>query len=277
MGYRDGVGMEGDDPFVEIELTSGGSSYPSAAVAPVRPLDAVSGEDPNDVAAKRAVFYAMRQIARDAIVFEADLPRAFALQARFMMDFEDDDPSREVFTAYYPTYQMMNYAQLRTYFSWRTQVRQGNVDGVSVSYAFLYLYELINGLGVSDPQDGLDRMMAFWKAFRVFDPTIDRYVVQWMKDYHIYYPLERPFPDFAVEHGLQSFYPTIFGYESGREDSLDLFAGIARYPIKRSVFYTEENRELVGDCFYWILSRLREQCRTKKKVFEDLVFFPLER
>jgi hypothetical protein len=68
------------------------------------------------------------------------------------------------------------------YFSWRTQVRQGRVCDISVSYAFLYIYELLANIGVADEQDGLKKLMSFWRAFREHNHTIDNYVLGWLKE-----------------------------------------------------------------------------------------------
>ena len=85
--------------------------------------------------------------------------RIFYEQGMFMKDFEDHYEKKITCSAYYPRYQMMGYDQLRTYFTWRTQVREGYVEKTSLSYAFLYLYELLNHIGVENPQDGLEKLI----------------------------------------------------------------------------------------------------------------------
>ena len=84
-------------------------------------------------------------------------------------DFEESEP----FSCYYPNYQQMTYRQLRTYFTWRTKVRQGNIANTSLSYAFVYIYELINQIGVSSPEEGLERLLWFWQTFHNFDAALD--------------------------------------------------------------------------------------------------------
>jgi hypothetical protein len=68
-------------------------------------------------------------------------------------------------------------------------------------------------------------------------------------------------------------YPAVFAYGSGKEDSFDIFAGISGYNIRKSVFCNDQTREIIGDCFYYILSRIRERFEAKGKCFEDLIFF----
>ena len=77
-----------------------------------------------------------------------------------MADFEDDCPYNGTFKSYFPTYNAMSDRQLRGYFTWRAQVRRGTVEETSTSFALLYLYELICGIGVDNPLDGFNKIKA---------------------------------------------------------------------------------------------------------------------
>lgn len=118
---------------------------------------------------------------------EAEL---FYRQGLLMADFEDDCPYNGTFKSYFPTYNAMSDRQLRGYFTWRAQVRRGNIEETSTSFAFLYLYELICGIGVDDPLDGFDKIKAFWDAYRAFEPGIDRFARVWLQDYAIFHGLD---------------------------------------------------------------------------------------
>mgnify|MGYP000568012639 FL=1 len=76
-----------------------------------------------------------------------------------METFEDDYEGEAPFFHVFPDYQMMNFQQLRTYFTWRTDVRRGVVRKTSFSYVFLYIYELINHIGVKDDREGLEKLL----------------------------------------------------------------------------------------------------------------------
>lgn len=117
---------------------------------------------------------------------EAEL---FYRQGLLMADFEDDCPYNGTFKSYFPTYNAMSDRQLRGYFTWRTQVRRGTVEETSTSFAFLYLYELICGIGVDDPLDGFNKIKAFWDAYRAFEPGIDRFARVWLQDYAVFHGL----------------------------------------------------------------------------------------
>lgn len=118
---------------------------------------------------------------------EAEL---FYRQGLLMADFEDDCPYNGTFKSYFPTYNAMSDRQLRGYFTWRAQVRRGNIEETSTSFAFLYLYELICSIGVDDPPDGFDKIKAFWDAYRAFEPGIDRFARVWLQDYAVFHGLD---------------------------------------------------------------------------------------
>ena len=118
---------------------------------------------------------------------EAEL---FYRQGLLMADFEDDCPYNGTFKSYFPTYNAMSDRQLRGYFTWRTQVRRGTVEETSTSFAFLYLYELICGIGVDNPLDGFNKIKAFWDVYRTFEPGIDRFARVWLQDYAVFHGLD---------------------------------------------------------------------------------------
>lgn len=118
---------------------------------------------------------------------EAEL---FYRQGLLMADFEDDCPYNGTFKSYFPTYNAMSDRQLRGYFTWRARVRRGTVEETSTSFAFLYLYELICGIGVDGPLDGFSKIKTFWDAYRAFEPGIDRFARVWLQDYAVFHGLD---------------------------------------------------------------------------------------
>lgn len=118
---------------------------------------------------------------------EAEL---FYRQGLLMADFEDDCPYNGTFKSYFPTYNAMSDRQLRGYFTWRAQVRRKKVEETSTSFAFLYLYELICGVGVDNPLDGFRKIKAFWESYRAYEPGIDRFARVWLQDYAVFHGLD---------------------------------------------------------------------------------------
>ena len=215
----------------------------------------------------RGLFREMRDIARDNTRFYYNGNRffdkparqekalIFRIQGMFMKDFTDNYDGGAELSSYFPDYQMMSYEQLRTYFTWRTRVRGGNIADTSLSYAFLYIYELLNNIGAADPEDGFQKLIDFWKVFRAYNNAIDKYVLKWFKDYHIYYNLRQPFKEFAITNNLTPHYPEMSEDEN---DDFTLFCGISKYDIRQSAFFTEDRQTLIADCFRFVIARVRE-------------------
>ena len=115
----------------------------------------------------------------------------FMKQGKLLAGYEDDYEYDGSVQCYYPTYQSLTDRQLRGYFSWRTKLRQGDIRETSLSFAFLYIYELINQIGVADPMDGYRRLTDFRDAYGQIDSHILSYLNRWLMDYVIYYGLDR--------------------------------------------------------------------------------------
>ena len=114
--------------------------------------------------------------------------RNFYLQGKFMEDYEDDVPWTGEFNRLFPTYQDLSIRQLRGYFSWRTRVRREEYTPIAASAAVLYLNELLNGIGVSGPEEAIGKMKAFERGFLdkgYGDPALRRNLRRWMLEFAI--------------------------------------------------------------------------------------------
>ena len=118
----------------------------------------------------------MRALARRPEARSWTDARLFVEQARLMEAYEDDCPYAGTFQSYFPTYDVMDNQQLRGYFTWRARVRRGEVEKTSTSFAYVYLYELINGIGVEPGEPAFRAIESFWRAYRELEPALDRYV-----------------------------------------------------------------------------------------------------
>ena len=114
----------------------------------------------------------------------------FLKQAKLLAKYEDDFAFCGNVVRYYPTYQALTDQELRGYFSWRTRLRRGDLQKTSLSFAFLYIYELINQIGVTDPLDGYRKLIAFREQYGAMDNGIVSYLDRWLTDYVVYYELD---------------------------------------------------------------------------------------
>ncbi len=113
----------------------------------------------------------------------------FLKQAKLLAAYEDDYQEECAVTRYYPTYQSFTDGELRCYFTWRTRIRRGEYQKTSLSFAFLYLYELINQIGVDDPMDGYRKLKDMERQYGALDGSILPYLKRWLIDYVIFYEL----------------------------------------------------------------------------------------
>ena len=114
----------------------------------------------------------------------------FIKQGKLLAGYEDDYVYNRRVTHYFPTYQSLTNPELRGYFSWRTKLRRGNLQKTSLTYAFLYIYELLNQIGVTDPMDGYRKLTEFRDAYGALDDGILPYLNLWLMDYVVYYNLD---------------------------------------------------------------------------------------
>ena len=113
----------------------------------------------------------------------------FIKQAKLLAGYEDDCPFSGNLQRYYPTYQSLTDQELRGYFSWRTRLRRGDMQKAPPAFAFLYIYELLNQIGVEDPMEGYRKLKAFEADYGCLDDTVLPYLKRWLFDYVLYYNL----------------------------------------------------------------------------------------
>jgi len=107
----------------------------------------------------------------------------FVGQARKMAWYGGEAAHHVPFMCYWPTYASMTEEQLRWYFFWRGQVRDGKYPDTDLSYIFVHVYELINGVGVRGVVAGYEQLHTLWLAYRKRQPKLDKYLPDWMTDY----------------------------------------------------------------------------------------------
>ena len=194
---------------------------------------------------------------------------SFYQQAKFMENFEDDYARKASFSMYFPDYQMMNFEQLRTYFTWRTKVRKGIVEETSFSYVFLYIYELINHIGIQNSLDGLEKLLFLWEKYETYEKRLSRYMAGWAKDYYIVNEIPIPFAKLVQEHTvLQEAYPNLV-----EEDFFEAYSAFSDYKFHKSIFYSEKTAPFIRECFNWVVGSLEEWLTPLEICLDDLLYY----
>ncbi len=173
----------------------------------------------------------------------------FTEQGKFMENFTDDYEGNAYFQEYYPTYNSMNDEQLRTYFTWRTKTRNGELTKTYLSYVFVYIYELINNIGVKSPSDGIEKLIWLLKNYATLEQKVENYLVDWIKEYYICNQFDISFKEIITKFCLESYYPEIAIDVNSNKYSFDTLCGISKYKIEDSNFLNEENKRYIVHCF----------------------------
>lgn len=199
----------------------------------------------------------------------------FIKQAKLLANYEDDYVYNDHAHRYYPTYQSLTDHELRGYFSWRTKLRRGDVQKTSLSFAFLYIYELLNQIGVADPMDGYRKLTAFRDVYGKMDDSILPYLESWLTDYVIYYGLDAGLlsetPQVLFDRSI-----TVLEHVREQDDAKVIYAVKQLSPkwLERSKFYGSYR----ADCdtvIARVLRRISDHYATRcKKTMVEQYFGP---
>jgi len=211
-----------------------------------------------------AMFKKMKQVgARQGsyVSYYSDDADTFYRQAMFMKDFTDDYREVVPLDTYYSTYGKMNDAQLRTYFTWRTKARQGNIENTSLSYVFCYIFELLNDVGVANPADAIEKLIALWLAFREFDDKIDHYLRNWIRDYYVMHKAMLPiaFTEYSRRFPVQRHGEDIEILTKAKPctwDDLRVIEASSSFKITNGQFYKAGNQKIIEECACFVIREL---------------------
>lgn len=166
--------------------------------------------------------------------------KLFYQQGKLMENYEDDFDYRGEFVRYFPTYQSMSDMQLRGYFSWRTKVRRGSIEKTSLSFVFVYIYELLNQIGVKTAEEGFFTLKNFWEAYREMDSHITHYVTLWLKDYIVYHGLDKTLLGDLEDTRSDEALFILLDYPShSAEEVFQALNSLSSYNLEKSKFFKQ--------------------------------------
>ena len=250
----------------------------------IRPRPAASYEPvPDEI-------LAMRSLERGEDALHRSREEVFIQQAEQMAIYEDDYLYDRDVVRYFPTYQSLTDRELRGYFSWRTKWRRGEREKTNLSYAFLYIYELLNQIGVSDPVDGFEKLRAFQREYSLLDAKVFAYLKRWLWDYVVFYRLDpvllADWPEIEFDRNLEAFrqpalhsdeelFQAVLFLSSYRLDRSKLYllepeltkAVTTRVLRKMDAYYTAHRKQKLSDFFFG------PQVLLPVTFFENAVFY----
>lgn len=116
----------------------------------------------------------------------------FYVQGKFMENYEDNAPWDGEIYEYWPSYYKLSLAQLRGYFTWRTELRKGNYRKHCDSFVLMYLSELVNEIGTTSAEESFLKIQEFEK----------NYIDAGLCSGYIQYNIQQWMFEFAVVNGL---------------------------------------------------------------------------
>ncbi len=165
--------------------------------------------------------------------------RAFYLLSDFMKDYEDDYEEKvKSFDHYLPSYYEMTEPQMRAYFTWRKHVRNGEVKKTFLSFAYVYMYELMNLRGADTPEDAFEKLYDFYRIYKEIDAEICSDALEWLRDFVVYYGLSNEYAKkvFDIKSDLICKRLLTPGHFSD-EELFESIALLSAYDIKNSDVY----------------------------------------
>ena len=192
--------------------------------------------------------------ARELIYSPAN--EIFYKQGKFMENFEDDCEYSVDFIRYFPTYSVMSTAQLRGYFTWRAKIRKGIFEKTAVPFAFMYIYELLNNIGVASSESGFYQLKEFAGKYGALDSRITPYTCRWLIDYAAYYGLDSSVLNDTAQLERDSAVICLKKYrEHTPHEVLSSLNSLSSYKILNSALY-KKHPDAVAETVYGLYSLL---------------------
>ncbi|MFM9281587.1 TerB N-terminal domain-containing protein [Paenibacillus jiagnxiensis] len=173
----------------------------------------------------------------------------FVHQARQWADREGSRVPFQPFMSYWPTYSQMNGPQTEWYFYWRSEVRRKRYPETDLSYIFIYIYELIHGIGWKEPEEGFQLLLELREAYADRYPGLLEYMADWLTDFVLVHHLPIPFEELiisspaAMRGELFDLVLTRLLEEEKPVLPLEIVLGLSEYNMRRSAFYRSGGKE----------------------------------
>ena len=162
----------------------------------------------SNISDKNKIYKKFKKIEDDNY-WRMDENEVFYRQAKYLENFEDDyivpqirRYSYDPFGSCYD-YSGFSFSDFRTYFSWRTNVRKGNIKLIDWEYEQIYINELLNQIGCKDINDAMKKLIKFWKGYRKCTLEIDEYMPDIIKEFYIINDFKTPYTEFVKKFPIK--------------------------------------------------------------------------
>ncbi len=190
-------------------------------------------------------YVAMQKMATDRKGMYMTSAQLFYRQGKLMENFCDSFDRPVSSNRHFPTYRDLTPTQLRTYFTWRTAVRKGEIKETSLTYAFLYIYELINLIGAKNAEDGFLKLKDFSEKYSQLDMRIKPYTDLWLTDFAAYYCLPESLTQRLTGLKNDTALMKLMNYKNETPEAvLEALDCFSSYCLENSSFYKKHPAEI---------------------------------
>ncbi|WP_172195676.1 TerB N-terminal domain-containing protein [Saccharibacillus qingshengii] len=190
--------------------------------------------------------------------------REFVRRARETAERTEEEVPFAPFSSYWPTFAAMKPEQEHWYFYWRTEFRRGEKVETDLSYLFIYIYELINGIGWEHPHDGLEMLIRVWESYRARFRRLDGYMADWVREFALVHALDLPESP-ALEQTSGLLAGELLDLELSRrfegqpgELTWELIARLSDYDVTTSRFYKDAGKKTLPRVLPLVVQALDE-------------------
>ena len=195
-------------------------------------------------------YVAMQKFSTDRIGIFMTTAQLFYMQGKLMENFCDSFDRPVSSNRHFPTYRDLTPTQLRTYFTWRTAVRKGEIKETSLTYAFLYIYELINLIGAKNAEDGFLKLKDFSEKYSQLDIRIKPYTDLWLTDFAAYYCLPESLTQRLTGLKNDTALMKLMNYKNETPEAvLEALDCFSSYCLENSAFYKKHPAETAGTVY----------------------------
>ncbi len=181
----------------------------------------------------------------------------FIMQGEYVADVEDDFSRKAFFGMPTPMYAAMSNSQLRTYFTWRTDVRRGVYNDIDRAYVLLYIFELMNKIGVHSSNEAFSKLVGLWDNMKDKATYLNNFFPRLLKDFYAYNNVSVEFPESLCMSEENTQKKAAVGISTGDyKNKLEFLSGNSAYNIKQSVFWSENTAPLIDGALEEVLKEL---------------------
>lgn len=208
----------------------------------------------------------------------------FYQQGKYMENYTDDYPETVQCGRSMPMYYNMKDPELRAFFTWRTQYRQGALPAAQNAFLLLYAYEILNLIGFLSAEQAYDALGNLLRDYGEQFPSVRKSLLRWMPDFAAYYNLP-----YRLDDAKEAAEITVLRHSAhSAEELLLALDTLSKYHIKDSKLYLAEKEqvsELLKAVYQAMLMHyaeqkkqsfsaylLGEQKREQRMMFEGAVF-----